>query len=74
MKQYDVINNYDVKFNFDCISKKGMISRMAGQININTTVPIDELKSSEYLKRLIVSEMEKKTKKSVFSVTDIEVL
>lgn len=68
------MKNYDVKFNFDCISKKGMISRMGGQININTIVPIDELKSSEDLKRLIVSEMEKKTKKSVFSVTDIQVL
>lgn len=68
------MNNYDVKFNFDCISKRGMIRRMGGQININTIIPVENLKDSDDLKRLIASEMERKTKKSVFQVTDIEVL
>lgn len=67
--------NYDVKFTFDCVSKRGMISRKKGQLNVYSDIrDHEELKNNPELISLIAFEMNMKTKKVVMSVSDIEVI
>lgn len=64
---------YTVKFNFDCINKRSMISGKSGELDITTEAQPEELKTNEELIGLIASEMARKTKQLILSVeiTDV---
>jgi hypothetical protein len=65
--------NYLVKFNFNCINKKSLISGKSGEVEITSDASIEELKNSKELPNLIALDMANKTKQSIISVdiTDI---
>jgi len=65
--------NYLIKFNFNCINKKSLISGKSGEVEITSDASIEELKNSKELPNLIALDMANKTKQSIISVdiTDI---
>lgn len=65
--------NYLVKFNFNCINNKSLISGKSGEVEITSDASIEELKNSKELPNLIALDMANKTKQSIISVdiTDI---
>jgi hypothetical protein len=64
---------YTVKFNFNCINKRSMVSGKSGEVDITTEAKPEELKTSEELISLIATDMARKTKQSILSVeiTDV---
>lgn len=65
---------YTIKFNFNCISKRSVISGKSGEVDITTDAKKEDLKTSQELIGLIALDMAKKTKQSIISVDIIEVL
>jgi hypothetical protein len=50
-----------------------MVSGRSGEIDIDTDIPMDELKTDSELIQLIADEMMRKTKKSIMSVDITEI-
>lgn len=74
MTNSDMEISYTVKFNIDCISKKSMISRKSGEVNITTDAVPEDLMYSNDLMYLIAKEMSKKLNKNIFNVEIINVI
>jgi len=66
--------NYDVKFNFNTISKRGLISGKQGQINVDSSLDAELLKTNPELIKLIAWHMKDKTKKDILSVDIISIV
>lgn len=62
---------YTVKFKFDCINKRSLISRKSGEANITYDGIRKDLKKSKELILLIANDMANKTRQSIISV-DVE--
>lgn len=61
--------NYDVTFDFNTISKRGLISGKKGRINVDSSLEDAELlKTNPELIKLIAWHMKDKTKKEILSV------
>lgn len=67
---------YTVKFGIDVISKRNLISRKNGEIDLTTDVVIDDLKQSnneKVLKHMIVADVQPKLKQKIFNVEIINI-
>jgi len=61
--------NYDVIFDFNTVSKRGLISGKKGKINVDSSLDDAELlKTNPELIKLIAWHMKDKTKKDILSV------
>ncbi len=65
---------YTIKFNFNCLSKRSVISGKSGEVDITTDAKKEELKTSQELIGLIALDMAKKTKQSIISVDITDVI
>lgn len=66
---------YTVKFNFNCINKRSMVSRKSGEVDITTEAKTEELMTSQEVISLITTDVSRKTNQSILSVeiTDVQV-
>lgn len=66
--------NYVVKFDFVCVSKRGLFSAKQGEIDIHTSLKKEEVSTNEDVIKLISYNMAQKTKKLIFSldITEVE--
>jgi len=64
---------YNVRFDFVLIGKKGGLRGASGDIDVTADMSQEELKNSEVLIGMIANEMQSKTKKDILSVeiTDV---
>jgi hypothetical protein len=65
--------DYIVKFDFNTVSKNGLVSGKSGEVDITTACEPERLRDNEELIQLIANDMAKKTKKSILSVTVTDV-
>jgi len=67
------LKTYTIKFKFNCVSKRGMVSGMLGEASIDSDATPTELYSDLNLLSLLGQDMAKKTKKQILSldITDI---
>ena len=65
--------DYTIKFNFNCVNKRGLVSGKSGEVEITTACEPERLKNNEQLVQLITNDMARKTKQSIVSVdiTDV---
>jgi hypothetical protein len=67
--------NFLVKFTFNCINKRSLVSGKAGEIDITTEVDVDPktLQESEELRQVIIGDMTQKTRQTILSLDITEV-
>lgn len=67
---------YTVKFGVDVVSKRNLISRKNGEIDLTTDAVIDDLKqldNEKVLKHMIVKDVQPKMKQKIFNVEIINI-
>lgn len=66
---------YTIKFDFSTVmNKKGGLKLRSGECDIATEATKEDLETSPDLEKFLAQEMVNKTKKSVASITNIEII